>query len=75
MMIVCDNGCVMLSIVIENVKICVFREGLEKRGGEAGRGENVRGNTVKICLSVCLRAPNSLDSKRRSVKDGYRRNG
>ena len=34
MIIVCDNGCVMLSIVIENVKICVFREGLEKRGGK-----------------------------------------
>ena len=46
-----------------------------RKEGEAGRGENVRGNTVKICLSVCLRAPNSLDSKGRSVKDGYRSKG
>ena len=46
-----------------------------RKEGEAGRGENVRGNTVKICLSVCLRAPNSLDSKRRSVKDGCRSKG
>ena len=41
MMIVGDNGCVMLSIVIKNVNVCVFREGLEK-GEKVGGGESKR---------------------------------